>query len=293
MKRLACLSVVLLLVSAAALNAEDKEKKNTKPKQNAKPKAVQGKIRLKALQGRPVRFPIVRYYGSNKTYLLRRPDVQKEIKLDGDQKTEITEAIQELQKSRTAAYQKLRGLKGQERVKELQKIQAKFRADEDKKLKELLKPEQVKRLDEIALQLQGIRAFQNPEVQKKLKITDAQKKKFSEVQQKGIEKRRQLSQDIRNGNVQRAKAGEKYQEIQNQIEKDTKDVLTKEQKAQFDKMAGKKFEIQRPNFRAIQPGIRINGKKIKIKVKGIPIRGKAIPIRKKAIPKPAEKKEDK
>ena len=92
MKRLACLSAVLMLVLSAGLSAEDK-KEDKKPKQKQQKKVVKKKLRFQAIQGRPAILPITRaYYGPNKIYLLRRPDVQKEVKLDEDQVTEVTEA---------------------------------------------------------------------------------------------------------------------------------------------------------------------------------------------------------
>ena len=47
--------------------------------------------------------------------------------------------------------------------------------------KEILKPEQAKRFDEISLQVQGFQAFTDPEIQGKLKFTDEQKNKIKDM----------------------------------------------------------------------------------------------------------------
>lgn len=114
----------------------------------------------------------------------------------------------------------------------------------------------------------------------KLELTPEQKKQIQDTAVAGQQKRIQLAQDVRNGNVERAKYREKLGEIAKETETKTLDVLTDEQKTQFEKMKGAKFELpqRRFQFRAvpIQPGqlrkiqpqeIQRNGNKIQIRIK--------------------------
>ncbi len=95
----------------------------------------------------------------------------------------------------------------------------------------------------------------------------------------GHQKRTELVQDVRNGNVERAKYGEKLQEITEETETKIIDVLTNEQKAQFEKMKGVKFELPQRRFQfqavPIQPG---QLKKIQIQPQQIQRNGNKIQI---------------
>lgn len=259
----ALLTLAAVAICVSGLQADDK-----KPKQKPQPKPKVIKKRARAIRiaapGVVLRRGNYVYHGPNKLYLLRRPDIGKELKLEEDQKKEATEAITEINKNRREAYKKLRGAGAKDRFKKYQELTKKFNDQSDEKAKEILKEEQYKRLNEIAVQMQGINAFRNPEILKKLKVSEDQKKEFKEAQEETRQARLKLSQDIRNGNIARAKYREESQKLQKKLEKKMVEVLNKEQQDQFAKMKGKKFEIKRPTFRAV-PGIRLNGAKIKIK----------------------------
>lgn len=260
---------VLLTLAAVAICVSGLQADDKKPKQKPKKKPNAIKKRARAIRiagpgGVAIRRVNYVYHGPNKLYVLRRPDVSKELKLDEDQKKETTEAITEFSKNRRAAYQKVRGVAAKDRFKKYQELTKKFNDQAEEKAREILKEEQYKRLSEITVQMQGINAFRNPAILKKLKVTEDQKKEFKEVQEETRQARQKLSKDIRNGNIERKKYREEAQKITKSMEKKTIEVLNKEQQDQFAKMKGKKFEIKRPTFRAV-PGVRINGAKIKIK----------------------------
>ena len=58
-----------------------------------------------------------------------------------------------------------------------------------------LKPEQVSRLKQIANQVRGAQAFADPEVAKKLSITDSQKTDIEEIQRESMQEMRSIFQD--------------------------------------------------------------------------------------------------
>ncbi|MFQ5732144.1 MAG: hypothetical protein ACE5KM_09325 [Planctomycetaceae bacterium] len=214
-------------------------------------------IQIQVQPGLPQAVPLGRpaignYYGSDALSLLLNPKVQAELKLDGDLKEEVREAIQDVGRARQEDYRKARTAKPKERAKAYRAVQRKYVANSRKKAREILEPKQFKRLQEILVQMQGLRAFQNVDIQKRLKITDAQKKKFVEVQKAAITKQRKLAQDVRaNGRFDYKKYREGYQKLQNEQEKKTLAVLTKAQREQFTKMKGKKFDM---GNRVVVPG---------------------------------------
>ena len=64
----------------------------------------------------------------------------------------------------------------------MQEINRELNASAFKAAGEFLKPEQITRLKQIALhQVRGAQAFSDPEVAKKLNITDAQKSEIQEI----------------------------------------------------------------------------------------------------------------
>ena len=138
----------------------------------------------------------------------------------------------------------LRGIRDaseEERQRMLAKL-AEQRQEAEKKtreqLEEILLPEQLDRLDQIALQAQGIRALQTEKVATELKITAAQKAKFDQVREEIGEKMRSAFQG---GNRENMRAV--MEEMQTESEKQMLAVLTTEQKSKFEEMKGEPFAM--------------------------------------------------
>ncbi|TWU08529.1 hypothetical protein [Stieleria varia] len=177
--------------------------------------------------------------------LLRIDAVKKELELMPDQE----EALKKLEAERPErgerpnfdfqnATDEERQAFFDKRMKEQEEQTAKMR----EKLEEVLFPEQIDRLDEIALQLQGIMALSNPKVQKELEITEAQQKEMTEKRDGMREKMRGMMQEaFQSGD--RDKIREMMTKAQKDSETELLGVLTSDQKAKFEKMKGEKFEM--------------------------------------------------
>src|SRR4051794_567833 len=121
-----------------------------------------------------------------------------------------------------------------------------------KRLAEFLKPEQVKRFDQINVQLNPLHAFLIPRLQDELKLTDDQKSKIPTIQEQGVKAFRAAVQ---------AAIGDQqdYQEAMQKIIADTNRqrleklmaLLTDDQKKAWKDMLGEPFkfrvEARRPN----------------------------------------------
>ena len=278
------LGVALTGTSALA----QKNAKNPKPnkKKVRQPRVIRGGLQL--VPGRVAR---TRANGPNPLIALRNQKIQEDLKLDNDQIEEVKEAYQEVSKARRGIFQKLRGLKPEERQKKMQESMKKFNTDSAAKAKEILDDKQYARLQQIMVQMQGTRALQNPEIQKKLKVTEDQTKKIADVQKSVQEKRRKIMQDLRanGGRIDFKKFREKTQELNKQIEKNTLEVLTKEQREQFEKMKGKKIDLGRGRGLRAVPGIGVP----RIQIKRLPA-GKIRKIQRKAVkPRKARKNKNK
>jgi len=191
--------------------------------------------------------------GGDSIRLLARPEVQKELELVDEQKEKLKKLGEELRDKIRKDFAAVGELKDEEaRRKKWQEIREKYEEQAKemrKKVETILLPHQVDRLKEIQIQAQGARALGSSEVAKALGITDEQKGKLEKIREdirgqigklwQGI---RDLDQDQR-----RAKMEENRKKMQEVIEKAKKDalgVLSDEQRKTFEKMQGKKFELQ-------------------------------------------------
>jgi hypothetical protein len=179
-------------------------------------------------------------FGANPMMLLGQESVQQELKMSEDQISKV-KAHQE---KSLGSFRDFGNLSQEERQKKMQEI-----AQENEKfLGEVLKPEQKKRLDQIALQQRGGDALTDPKVQTALGITDDQKEKIKAIQ----EDFRKTLGDLRSagGGGDRAEMAKKMQEMRTANSEKMLKLLTDDQKKKWEEMAGPKFtgkiEFRRP-----------------------------------------------
>jgi Spy/CpxP family protein refolding chaperone len=167
-------------------------------------------------------------------FLLGQKSVQEELKLSDEQ----VKQVKELADKQRESLQGLRDLSQEERQTKMQEAAK----TNDKAISKLLKPEQYKRVRQIALQQQGSRALSNEEVAKALKISEEQKDKIKEIQTKAFEEMRGLGRD--------EEARKKRQEMMKATNEQVMGVLTAEQKTKLKEMQGEPFtgKIERPQF---------------------------------------------
>jgi hypothetical protein len=172
--------------------------------------------------------------GMGTLFLLGQKSVQEELKLSGEQVKMVTQ----LQEKQRESFQGLRDLSQEERRTKMQEITK----VQNEAIAKILKPDQLKRAKQIALQQQGPRAVNNEEVAKALKVTDEQKEKMREIQRESFEKLRELGFD-------EDKAKER-EALQKETNGKMMAVLSSEQQAKLKEMQGEPFKgkIERPQF---------------------------------------------
>ncbi len=205
--------------------------------------------------------------GGSPLNLLRLEQVRKELELLEDQTAKLNELAQKVQGEMRERFAGLRELEPDERrakMEELREELQKRTEQLEKDVQEILLPHQLARLEEIRLQLMGLRALQDPKVVKALGITEAQTAKMQEVQQAAREDMgslfeqmrgmRELSEEERA--ARREEMRKKLEQARAQIEKKVLAVLSDEQQATFEKMKGEPFEL---DMRALRPQRRPGG----------------------------------
>lgn len=275
---LACCAVAFV-VSVGVSVAEEQDKPKEKKKARVEIKARPA-IRLLAptIAVRNARL-------NNSLILVRNPKVMEEIKLSEEQSTKIDELFQELTAARRGITAELRGVPAAKRQKKLAEIQKKIseKTNEiNKAIEKTLDPDQVARLEQLAIQRQGLAALSNPQIAKKLKLTEEQLQKIAAIRTEGLKKRQQLIQDARAGIVDRGQLAEKTKKIEEQTKKEVLLVLTMEQQTRFNLMQGEAFDFGRTNARFfVAPAAGA----IRLKVE-------AVPLERRKIEKPQKKKDE-
>ncbi len=177
-------------------------------------------------------------FGRSKLMLLSQTSVQEELKLADDQLKKVTD----LGEKQRASFGELQGLSREER-------QAKFeemRKASDTAVAEVLKEDQLKRLNQISLQLRGARAFADPEIAEKLALTADQKSQLQAIEDAAMEEMRKLGEE----GADREEMREKFEELRKSGNEKAQAMLSSEQQAKWKELTGAPFkgEIRRGEF---------------------------------------------
>jgi Spy/CpxP family protein refolding chaperone len=165
------------------------------------------------------------------------PQMEKELDIVDTQREALT-------KIRTDATAKLRTLYDtsipdqQERMKKYNEASKALGEETEKKVLEVLLPHQIKRLKQIALQMQlqqtgyGMSAaFQNSQVAEDLKITDEQKAQL-------VEKQKEVAKEMQE------KTQAFYKQLQEESREKMLSVLTPAQRRKLEELTGERFQWQ-------------------------------------------------
>ena len=196
-----------------------------------------------------------RGFGGDPTLgLLAIEKVQKELDLAGPQIDLIEKLGEDLQKQFPRPQINFFNATEKERSAAMKKMEenAKKRAPiVAKNLKNFLSPGQLKRLSELRIQQQGLQALMDNDVAKKVKLSDADRKKITKLM---ADARAKITSTFRKAlagggaNADFAAIRKKTQKMQADAEKQVLAVLSATQKKAFEDLKGKKFEFPQRQF---------------------------------------------
>lgn len=182
--------------------------------------------------------------------------VQQEIGLEGEKLEAVKKLLEEQRASVQAGFGdfgNFRELSDEERQKAFAEMREK-REQASKKtsqaLAEHLSKEQMTRLEQIQLQIRGIRALDDDDVVAKLEINEEQQLKIAEALEKQEAEGRKLMEEVRSagregGREAFAAIREKVEALQAEAEEQVLALLTAAQKEKWNSLTGKKFELDR------------------------------------------------
>ena len=187
--------------------------------------------------------------------LLRRPDVQKDIKLTDEQKTKLEAMQEEMAAARRARFEGLRVSRGDggsatqgerrrgnfDRTAMLAEME-KAQKEANIKIQAILTPQQWSRLGEIKIQLAGARAIMDKDIEKKLGLKASQKLQIDKLNTSLQEANGQIRQNARANGVEMADMMAEIEKNNKYFESELAKILTAEQSKLLDEMKGEPFE---------------------------------------------------
>jgi hypothetical protein len=180
--------------------------------------------------------------------MLRAAPVQKELKMNEDQTKAIIAIATQMQSDAMEIMSGLQDLTPEERQQELPNVMEMITEkakDLQEKADAILDDAQKSRLKELSLQARGVEALEDKAVAEALKITDEQKSKLKEIQDSAAGKQDEIIQEALKHNADREKIREKIQAMRKELGDKALTVLTDEQRSEFEKMKGAKFDFPR------------------------------------------------
>ncbi len=129
----------------------------------------------------------------------------------------------------------LRDLSEEERRKKMQEI----KQANDKKVAEVIEPDQYKRLKQISWQVLGPFAFRDPAIVSGLNMTVEEQEKSDKIRREGRDEMGQLFEKVK-GNFD-GETIEKFSKISDATRDKIVAILTSEQKAKWQEMLGPEF----------------------------------------------------
>lgn len=176
---------------------------------------------------------------SSGAFLVNREDVQAEIKLTADQKSKLDALRQAQREKMRDAMQGGGGGDQQAMMAAFQKMQA----ENTKETMAVLTDDQKKRLKELAIQRMGNAAIANADLQKELGVTDDQKAKIKDLQDKQQAANTSLFEKMRNQEIEREQFQESMRKNTEAMNTELGKIMTADQKAKLATMSGKPFKF--------------------------------------------------
>lgn len=177
--------------------------------------------------------------------LLSNKGVQEELKASDEQASKLNALAEEQRTKGQEFRQTLQDLSQEERQAKMQEFQRTTMAEIQKSLATILKPDQLKRFNQISTQTAGVQAFATPRVQEALKLTDDQKTKVREISQELMQSQRELFQGLQNASQEeRQEAMKKMTEMRKSALEKALAALTADQRTAWKDLTGEPYEVK-------------------------------------------------
>jgi Spy/CpxP family protein refolding chaperone len=190
-------------------------------------------------------------FGIGPLQLVVNKDVLEDIKATDEQKTKLADwAKEEQPKQREKMQEKMKDIPMEEFFAKAPAIRAELNKELWKDVDKVLKPEQMTRIKQIAVQAMGIAAFSDKDTVEALKLSDEQKEKIKTISEDTQKERMELGQKYFTPGEQ--PDPEKMKEFQTKFAELTKKTMDKlkeglkdDQKKKWAELTGKEFDVSK------------------------------------------------
>ena len=179
--------------------------------------------------------------GGGYAMLIGNSGVQKELKLDDQQIEKAKELAAKAREDMQGVRDKLQGLEGDELRTKRAEIMKEMNDSAVKAVGAFLKPEQIARLKQVSYHQRGAGAFSDPEVAKKLNLTDTQK---TDIQTINTESQSAMREIFQSAQDDREGAMKKMAELRKETLEKASAKLNDEQQKTWKELLGAPFEFK-------------------------------------------------
>lgn len=190
--------------------------------------------------------------GGGPTGLLNSKLVKSEIKVTEEQEGKLKDVTKSIGEKTKDAFAKLKDIPKDEFRTKMAEINAEVSKVAYKEIGEVLKTEQVDRLKQISLQVSGINAYRNAEVETALKLSDDQKAKVKETLDEYRKDQQELRKELGITGFGPPRDKEKAEEFEKKNAALTKEATDKivgslkdEQKTAWKNLTGEPFDVKK------------------------------------------------
>jgi hypothetical protein len=174
--------------------------------------------------------------------LLQHPEVQKELKLESEQLQKIEQIRRAVHEKHQEEQGRLRNLGLEERRWKAAALASKVSEEIMQAVDRVLQPGQSKRLEQIHLQQQGLRAFSDPRVDKVLRLTDKQKVQVKKIGEDAVKEARMLFRTTAQSGF--PETLKKIETVRRKAIEQAVGLLTDEQRKGWKQLIGEPFEVK-------------------------------------------------
>jgi hypothetical protein len=178
--------------------------------------------------------------------LLGVEEVRAEIELTAEQQDQVRKAAEAARSNRPRGerpnFQEMSEQQREQFFAEMRERAEKRAAEDKKTLADILVPPQLERLDQIALQIQGVGALANAEVAEKIGLDDEQIKTIQTELQEAMNGMREKMREMFAGG-DREGMREKVESLRKELDTQVLAKLTDEQRKRFEELKGEPFEM--------------------------------------------------
>lgn len=179
--------------------------------------------------------------------LIRNSQVQEELGLSADQAKAVAEIDRANLAARREGMQRVRhaasGAARREAWQQLEDELSEQREATHRKLREVLNPDQWRRLSQLALQLRGTQALYFEDVQQAIGLSDRQRFELIQLSDKREFERNIVTNRAREGRVPKEVLKAQLAELNQRIEMQLMAVLSPQQREMFTALQGEKFKF--------------------------------------------------